>query len=514
LKRYLVLLLLSAVLIAQIGNVAEVRGEVIDMLGRPMAGALVIYTNAANGKTYRTQTDRGGKFHMIGLILGDYQVDITGSDGQRIYSGKKPVYAADQQALNVMKVDLSLVPTKVSLAPFKGPTAEEIQGEAWRSKVTEATLGDLTPDQQAELRAENAAIVHYNELAPEARAALKAQNWLQAAELLERLIAIAPYQWQLYQNLGIIQRNQHRNQEAVKAFETGVQVVVFDDGLKKDRQRRNAVLAEMMIGQGEAYNALDKPDVAAALYRKAAEIDPKPALAYIHLCITEYHNGNAEAALAACANGIAADPKQLESYQIMAGIESNLEKYDNAIRLYEKGLQWAKRKMEFDKLSTSSSSDPFVSPGHSLNSGIIGQVPSPAAERSYYKSRAGQMLLAEGNAYFQLRKYKQAAELFARAATMHDYPALAYFNLCVTRFDVNDLQAAVDACDRAIAADPQMAEAYFVKASALLGESARRGSFKIPEATISALQKYLQLAPDGAYVAEANSLLQASNRRH
>ncbi|HEY6308239.1 MAG TPA: tetratricopeptide repeat protein [Candidatus Angelobacter sp.] len=517
-KRYLRLLLLSTAVFAQNERLAEVQGQVMDMLGRPMAGALVVYTNVANGKTYRTQTDRNGKFDMIGLIVADsYQVEITGPDGRHIYSGKKPAYGLDKQALNVIYIDLSLVPTKASLAPFKGPTSEEIQGAAWRN-VTEATLGDLTPEQRAELRAENAAIVHYNELAPETQAAIKTQNWPLAAELLQRLIAIAPYQWQLYQNLGIMQRNLHLYQEAVQSLEKGIEVVDYDDSIKKERHKRSATVAQMLIGEGEAYSALDQPDTAAALYRKAAEIDPKPALAYMHLCIAEYHGGNAEAALAACATGIAADPRQPEFYQILAGIEGNLEKYEDAIRVYERGILLAKRKIEFDKISTHSNINPTVmTPGHQvegLYAANADRMLSAAEERSYYKSRAGQMLLAEGNAYFQLRKYNQAADLFAQAATMHDYPALAYFNLCVTRFDMNDLQAAVDACDRAIAADPQMAEAYFVKASALLGESAKRGNFKIPEASISALEKYLQLAPDGAYATEANSLLQAINRRH
>ncbi len=517
-KRYAILFVLSATLFAQNEKLADVSGEIMNMLGRPMTGAQVVYTNLANGKTYRTQTDRNGKFRMIGLILGDYQVVITGPDGHLVYSGKKPAYAADNQALNVIHIDLSLVPTQASLAPFKGPTAEEIQGAAWRRKVTEATVGDLAPNQMAELRAENEAIARYNELAPQAQAALKAQDWLQAGELLQRLIAIAPYQWQLYQNLGIIQRNLHQYQETIQSLEKGIEVLVYDDSLKKDRQKRNATVAEMMIGEGEAYSELDKPDAATTLYRKAAEIDPKPAVAYMHLCIAEYQAGHAEDALAACATGIAADPRRPEFYQILAGIEGNLEKYEDAIRVYEKGIQLAKRKIEFDRISTHSNiNTPVMTPGHqveNLYAAIGGQIPSPAEEVAYYKSRAGQMLLAEGNLYFQLRKFKQAADLFTRAASMHHYPALAYFNLCATRFDMNDLKAAVEACDRAIAADPQMAEAYFVKASALLGENAKRGKFTIPEATVAALQRYLQLAPDGAYAVDASNLLQTINRRH
>ena len=144
----MIVMIFPVFLFAQNERLAEVKGEVMDMRGRPMAGAQVVYTNVANGKTYRTQTDRGGKFDIIGLIPGDYQVEITDPGGRRIYSGKKPANAVDRQALNVISIDLSLVPTKASLAPFKGPSAAEIQGAAWRN-VTEATQRDLKPEQVA-----------------------------------------------------------------------------------------------------------------------------------------------------------------------------------------------------------------------------------------------------------------------------------------------------------------------------------------------------------------------------
>jgi tetratricopeptide (TPR) repeat protein len=511
-KRYACLMLLSAVLFAQNENLAQVGGQIMDMLGRPMAAAQVVYTSLANGKIYRTQTDRNGKFHMIGLMLGDYQVEITGPDGQRIYSGKKPAYAADNQALNIISIDLSLVPTKASLAPFKGPTAEEIQGAAWRDHITEATLRDLTPEQSAE----NTAIARYNELAPEAQAALRQQNWRQAKELLTRLIAIAPYQWQLYQNLGIIQRNLHQYQDAIQSLEKAIEVAVYDDNIKKVRRKRNATVAQMMIGEGEAYSASGQPEAAANVYRKAAQIDPKPALAYIHLCIAEYQNGSADAAMEACATGIAADPRQPEFYQILAGIEANLERYEDAIRVYEKGARLAAAKMESARSAMRSVTDSASAGKDAVNEltrALAGQMlPAPAS--ASYKSRAGQMLLAEGNAYFQLRKFKQASDLFARAAPLHDYPALAYFNLCATRFDMNNLKAAVESCDLAIAADPQIAEAYYVKAFALLGQAATRSKFKTPEGAVAALQKYLQLAPNGSYAADATNLLQEMDRWH
>jgi hypothetical protein len=50
------------------------------------------------------------------------------------------------------------------------------------------------------------------------------------------------------------------------------------------------------------------------------------------------------------------------------------------------------------------------------------------------------------------------------------HSALAYFNLCAAKYDMGQTGAdAVAACDKAIAADPKKADAYFIKGSILFG---------------------------------------------
>ena len=80
---------LSALLLMQDVRLADCQGEVRDMQGRPIVEALIVYTNTDNGKTYRIKTDRNGQYHMIGLMLGWYNLEITGPTGKHIYSGKK-----------------------------------------------------------------------------------------------------------------------------------------------------------------------------------------------------------------------------------------------------------------------------------------------------------------------------------------------------------------------------------------------------------------------------------------
>ncbi|HEY6271828.1 MAG TPA: tetratricopeptide repeat protein [Terriglobales bacterium] len=505
LANVLIVTAFACTLFAQNDRVAEVQGQVIDMLGRPVAGGEVVYRNVDIARVYRTRTGKNGKFDIVGVMLGTYQVEITGPTGEHILSTKRSVFDGDQQVLNAIHVDLSIVPTRASLAPFKGPSAQQIEGETWR-KVQDHTL---TKAEMAELREENAAFVHYNEVASEAKAAIKTQEWPRAQELLGQLAAIAPYMWQVYQNLGTIASNRGLYAEAVAAYEKGIQVVEYDDALSKDRQRLNLVRAQMLIGEGEAYGAWGQLDSAANEYRKAAEIDPHPALAYIHLCVAEYNTGHAGAALDDCATGIAADPRHSEFYQILGGIQMNLEKYREAIAIYDKGARLALATLEVVRNSTRSTV-PLPADAYSITAmeqTLTRQMMPEGEGSAFYKSRAGQMLLSEGNAYFQLRKFKQAADLFARAAKLHEYPALAYFNLCATRFDLGEWKAAVEACDRAIAGDSGMADAYYAKAAALFGEGARQGKFKATQEALSALQAYLELDPNGSHSREVQAML-------
>jgi tetratricopeptide (TPR) repeat protein len=127
--------------------------------------------------------------------------------------------------------------------------------------------------------------------------------------------------------------------------------------------------------------------------------------------------------------------------------------------------------------------------------------------------RAAQMMQSLGNLYFQLKKYRRAAELFSQSAPLHPYPVLPLFNLCATLFDLNDFSAAVTACDRAIEADPKLADPYYVKAAALAGEAVRNGRLKPSNQTAATLEKYLQLAPDGFYANDARALLKQMKGR-
>jgi tetratricopeptide (TPR) repeat protein len=135
---------------------------------------------------------------------------------------------------------------------------------------------------------------------------------------------------------------------------------------------------------------------------------------------------------------------------------------------------------------------------------LAGKNASPAA--------IAQMYTTIGNANLKLKKNDAAIAAYNKAATLSPNPAVAYFNLCATMFNKGQPAAkTVPACDKAIAADPKKADAYFVKGSSLYGEGAldKSNKFVVPPGALEALKQYLVLAPDGPHVQDVKQMLDA-----
>jgi hypothetical protein len=88
-------------------------------------------------------------------------------------------------------------------------------------------------------------------------------------------------------------------------------------------------------------------------------------------------------------------------------------------------------------------------------------------------------------------------------------PGKAYFNVCATLYNTGDVTNAVTACRKCVQADPMNANGWFVLGSSLFGGASAdaSGKFAITVETRQALQKYLELAPDGPHAADAKQML-------
>ena len=123
-----------------------------------------------------------------------------------------------------------------------------------------------------------------------------------------------------------------------------------------------------------------------------------------------------------------------------------------------------------------------------------------------------------GEAASQLGKTDEAAKNFQQAAQLDSAEAATYyFNLGIilrnTARTVDEKKKAVEAFDKAIAADPNKADAYYVKGEVLFGMATTdsNGKTVAPPGTVEALQKYVELQPNSPNAGQAKSFLAALN---
>jgi tetratricopeptide (TPR) repeat protein len=132
-----------------------------------------------------------------------------------------------------------------------------------------------------------------------------------------------------------------------------------------------------------------------------------------------------------------------------------------------------------------------------------------AAKEEKARWAAAAMLTQEGLFYLRQKKYAQAVGAFTKATQYAQNPATAWFNVCAGAYNAGDVKAALAGCDKAIAIDPNKADAWFIKGSLMLAESTSGPNGKTipPKGTIEALKKYLALAPNGSHVKDVQEML-------
>jgi Flp pilus assembly protein TadD len=175
-----------------------------------------------------------------------------------------------------------------------------------------------------------------------------------------------------------------------------------------------------------------------------------------------------------------------EIYLALGGAQYSQGKFQEAAQTYDTGIQKAEKTLPDPK--------------------------NPFSEPAQVKTGISQMLNQEGNSYLRLGKTDEAVKAYTKAAESSANPATAYYNLCSALFSMNRGHEALSACDKALAADPKKADAYFIKGSILVAAGRLDSSGKrfVTADAVDALKKYLELAPTGSHAAEAKQLLDIS----
>ena len=460
---------------------ANVTGRILDRESKPMVGAEVTYTNVGtidrhatriiegSGKVYKEKTDKDGSFLILGVAFGVYQIEIKDANGNHVYSGKKNISDPNNkeiEAQNDLQVDLSTVESNM-VTPGGG---------------TNLAGGKKTKEQVELIRQENANAAKINRLIIAFHGAMEVKDWPSATKVMEELISLDANRWEFYQNLGTIQANQQHYEDALQNFAKGVAVAEKLLPSAADPVQAKASISDLYIAEGDCYNRLGKLEEAVALYEKAAAVNPHPAIAHFRECNALTNNNKIEAAIEKCNQSIAEDPTQWEPYQVLGGALNTANKPKDALDVYAKGVAAAKK-------------------------ALAEKPDSPQA-----KAGLGQMLNAEGNLLAQQKQYDEAIGIFNQAAEVAAYPAMPYFNMCAIYYNLKRATDAIAACERAIASDPTLSDAYYIKATVLFGQGhVEDRKYVAPPGTSESLNKYLQYAPFGQHASAVRDMIDKLN---
>src|SRR5689334_15604131 len=274
---------------------ANVTGRILDRESKPMVGAEVTYTNVGtidrhatriiegSGKVYTAKTGKDGRFSIIGVSFGVYQIEVKDAEGNHVYSGKKNVSDPndkDIEAQNDLQVDLSTVDSNMVT-----PGGE-----------TNLAGGKKTKEQLELIRQENANAAKINRLIIAFHGAMESQDWPNATKVMEELISLDGNRWEFYQNLGTIQANQRHYEEAIQSFAKGAEVAEKLLPTAADPIQAKASISDLYLTEGDCYNRLGKLEEAVALYEKSAAVNPHPAIAHFRECNALTNNNKVEAA--------------------------------------------------------------------------------------------------------------------------------------------------------------------------------------------------------------------------
>jgi hypothetical protein len=312
-KRNTILFALAAVLSvaaflpAQAQTVGTPVEGKVTMEGSPLAHAQVVLTNADTGKTYKTKSEKSGDFSFMGVPYGNYQVEVIGDKGEKLFSEKTSVGGGTTTSNNFLKIDI-----------VKGATVPEAGAPA---------APKPTKEELAKIEADNKKIAGLNSLIKDAESARQAQDWAKAESALKQLLAAAPdtNRWDFYMYLGEAQSKSNQLADAVQTYEKGIQqaqsLISGAAPANSKIPTLNPAAAKsgalrMLTSQGSIYLKLQKPDEAIAALKKAVALDPSSALGQYNLCGVEYTAQKFDDAKTTCGKYLQLEPSGPHSEEV------------------------------------------------------------------------------------------------------------------------------------------------------------------------------------------------------
>ena len=293
--------------------VAQLTGGVkgiVTQNSEPVPNLQLVFTDQEMGHQYKTKTEKDGTFISAGMLLTNYKLEIIGKEKAVLYTNNRVTLTSPDN----LDFPVELAKPEASGGVAGGTPAA---GGGNNKKMTK--------EEVAKANADNAKIGNLNELIKQAQAAMQQQNWADADKSLTQLIAADPAttRWEFYKALADSQRNEGKVEESLQTYDKGIQVaesIVAGTAAKDPRNpnpdpvKAKEGAGTMLTTQGNIYVQLSKMDPAIEAFKKAAAVDPNPALPYYNLCALAFNAAKYDEAASACEKSLAADPNKADAW--------------------------------------------------------------------------------------------------------------------------------------------------------------------------------------------------------
>jgi tetratricopeptide (TPR) repeat protein len=219
-------------------------------------------------------------------------------------------------------------------------------------------------------------------------------------------------------------------------------------------------------------------------FRKAIELDPKSSYAYFNLGIALSDQAKLDEAVAVLRKAIELDPKKADAYYNLGVALRRQEKMDEAIAAYKKAIELDSR---------------HAHAYNNLGVALSGQGKMDEAIAAYNKAieinpRSAHAYRSLGNALRAQKKLPEAIAAYKKAIEIDPNDSAAFNSLgALLCDDLKDLGAAIPCFRKAIELDPKSAHAHNNLGKALHGQK------KFDEA-VAACSKAVELDPKSVFV--------------